>query len=353
MDRETQNRMDSDTRLRMADSVPRADDLDAEDNTETEGPEPEEECCDEASPSESVVRERSSSLPPTPRECDEPTTRESKSGTAQPKTEPPCPDADKPPCPDADKPPCPDADKAQSAEAQAAQPADAQAAQPAGAAGPTPDSTTADTCVARKPPKLRVLVDMDGVLADFEGAAFKLWRATYPDEPFVAPENRRGYYIKQQYASLRADLGEKMVGIYTTAKFFTDMEPLPGAIDAIKEMTQMADTEVLFCTTSLRTFDNCLPEKYGWIRQYLGPEFVDKIIIIRDKTLVDGHLLFDDKDTITGLKEKPSWEHILMSTAHNKDVVLPPPKQRLESWGHDWKSILERKRQELACNNVQ
>ena len=54
--------------------------------------------------------------------------------------------------------------------------------------------------------RLRVLVDMDGVLADFEGGFLKKYRARYPSEPFVALDDRRGFWVSAQYGHLRNDL---------------------------------------------------------------------------------------------------------------------------------------------------
>lgn len=41
--------------------------------------------------------------------------------------------------------------------------------------------------------------------------------------------------------------------------------------------------------------------QYKWVEKHLGPEFVERIILTRDKTVVAADLLFDDKDTIQGL----------------------------------------------------
>lgn len=54
--------------------------------------------------------------------------------------------------------------------------------------------------------RLRVLVDMDGVLADFEGGFLKKYRARYPDEPYITLEDRRGFWVSTQYGQLRSDL---------------------------------------------------------------------------------------------------------------------------------------------------
>lgn len=53
---------------------------------------------------------------------------------------------------------------------------------------------------------LRVLVDMDGVLADFEGGFLKKFRARYPDKPYIALEDRRGFWVSEQYGRLGPEL---------------------------------------------------------------------------------------------------------------------------------------------------
>lgn len=54
--------------------------------------------------------------------------------------------------------------------------------------------------------RLRVLVDMDGVIADFEGGFLKKFKARYPNEPFISLEDRRGFWVSTQYGDMRSDL---------------------------------------------------------------------------------------------------------------------------------------------------
>uniref|UniRef100_A0A2K6JRA3 Uncharacterized protein n=1 Tax=Rhinopithecus bieti TaxID=61621 RepID=A0A2K6JRA3_RHIBE len=86
---------------------------------------------------------------------------------------------------------------------------------------------------------LRVLVDMDGVLADFEGGFLRKFRARFPDQLFIALEDRRGFWVSEQYGRLRPGLTEKAISIWESKNFFFELEPLPGAVEAVKEMANL------------------------------------------------------------------------------------------------------------------
>ncbi|XP_039357394.1 5'(3')-deoxyribonucleotidase, cytosolic type [Mauremys reevesii] len=192
--------------------------------------------------------------------------------------------------------------------------------------------------------RVRALVDMDGVLADFEGGVLRAFLARYPGEPHVELAERRGFSVRDQYRCLREDLGAKVASVYESPGFFLGLEPIPGAIEAMQEMIHMQDTEVFICTSPLLKYEHCILEKYSWVEKHLGPEFVERLILTRDKTIVSADLLFDDKDTIKGAEPKPSWEHILFTCCHNKHLELQTPRRRLQSWADDWRGIVESKR---------
>ena len=52
---------------------------------------------------------------------------------------------------------------------------------------------------------VRVLVDMDGVLCDFEGYFLQKYRETFPEFPYIPLEERNTFYLKDQYQSLGAE----------------------------------------------------------------------------------------------------------------------------------------------------
>nr|XP_044601393.1 5'(3')-deoxyribonucleotidase, mitochondrial isoform X2 [Equus asinus] len=191
---------------------------------------------------------------------------------------------------------------------------------------------------------LRVLVDMDGVLADFEGGFLRKYRARFPDQPFIALEDRRGFWVSEQYGRLQPGLSEKAISIWESENFFFDLEPLPGAVEAVKQMANLENTDVFICTSPIRMYKYCPYEKYAWVEKHFGPDFLEQIVLTRDKTVVSADLLIDDRPDITGAEPKPSWEHVLFTACHNRHVQLQPPSRRLLSWADDWKAILDSKR---------
>uniref|UniRef100_A0A8D0GBX1 5',3'-nucleotidase, mitochondrial n=1 Tax=Sphenodon punctatus TaxID=8508 RepID=A0A8D0GBX1_SPHPU len=193
---------------------------------------------------------------------------------------------------------------------------------------------------------LRVLVDMDGVLADFEGGFLKKFKAKYPDKPYITLEDRRGFWVSEQYGQLRPELSEKAISIWESKNFFIELDPLPGAVEAVKQMANLEKTDVFICTSPIKKYCYCPYEKYAWVEKHLGQEFLEQIVLTRDKTVVSGDLLIDDRLDITGAEKTPSWEHVLFTACHNKHQQLQPPRRRLHSWADDWAEILETKRRQ-------
>ena len=177
---------------------------------------------------------------------------------------------------------------------------------------------------------MRILVDMDGVIADFDGEFLKRWQERHPDKPYVPFEERKSFYVRDSYPDILKPL---VTEILLEPSFFRDMMPMNGAKEALLEMEQMGH-EVFICTSPLSTYQNCVLEKYEWVEKFLGTGWVSRIILTKDKTLVRGDILIDDKPEITGVESTPSWEHIVYDRPYNRDV-----KKRRLTW-ENWKEVL-------------
>lgn len=178
---------------------------------------------------------------------------------------------------------------------------------------------------------MRILVDMDGVLADFEGSFLQKWRAAHPDEFYMPLHERKSMYVTEEYPKR---LRKKIWSIFTMPRFFLDLEPIPGGRQALETMRDHGH-EVFICTAPLIDYENCVLEKHHWVATHLGRDWVQRVILTTDKTLVKGDILIDDKPHITGVEHPPLWEHVLYDQPYNRHVT---DKRRL-TW-EDWHRVI-------------
>ncbi len=79
------------------------------------------------------------------------------------------------------------------------------------------------------------------------------------------------------------------------------------------------------CFFSITTIDSDdgVAEKFAWVKEHLGQEFVERIVLTRDKTLVRGDILVDDKPEVTGVCT-PAWMHVLYDQPYNQHIRQKP-----------------------------
>lgn len=174
------------------------------------------------------------------------------------------------------------------------------------------------------------LIDMDGVIVNFNRGFSEKWKSQYPDKIFLPPEKRKVYELEKPYSPECQELILKLIG---QEGFFRSLKPNPGSLDALKEMREIG-LEPFICTSPWESSKYCIPEKLEWIENYLGKEWPRRTIITQDKTLVRGEILIDDKPEIIGV-EKPAWKHILYDHPYNRHIKN---KRRL-TWDN-WKEVL-------------
>ena len=199
--------------------------------------------------------------------------------------------------------------------------------------------------------KLRVLVDMDGVLCEFDQHFLDTFKKLHPGQPFVPIEERHHFYLSKDYRKYYQEKAKDMcISIIDSEGFYGNLAPIPGGVEALKEMASMEGVEVFLCSSPQITSQYSAQEKLNWIREYMGAEWMERLVLSTDKTIVKGDILIDDKDTITGAEDPPTWDHILFTSCHNRHRDLSELRavRRLDSWTDgQWKEIVEEYRQKL------
>lgn len=175
-----------------------------------------------------------------------------------------------------------------------------------------------------------ILVDQDGPLADFEKEFLNMWRVRFPNEHFIPLHKRRTFYIRDDYPT---KLRDKVESIYLAPGFYLNLPPVTGSVEALKKMIELGH-DVYICTSPLSIYENCVLEKYQWVEKHLGEDFTKRIIFSKNKQIIRGQFLIDDKPTIID-DEKAEWNHILYDCPYNQEIK---DKRRL-TW-INWRKIL-------------
>ena len=136
-------------------------------------------------------------------------------------------------------------------------------------------------------------LDMDNVLVDFPSGIEGIDKAT-----------------QQQYK----DRLDEVPGIFAL------MDPMPGAVEAYKELSGLFDTYIL--STAPWENPSAWSDKLAWVKKYLGEPAYKRLILSHHKNLNSGHFLVDDRtargaDKFDGelilyaSPEFPDWQSVL------------------------------------------
>ena len=137
---------------------------------------------------------------------------------------------------------------------------------------------------------MKVLLDIDGVVADFVGGACRLHGV--PD-PYLKPENHGHYEIQD------------LVGIHGPAfwdpmgeEFWANLEPTTHMQEIVTLLTlQYGVKNICLLTSPVRT-PGCIDGKMRWIRRHL-PDFSRRFLVGPAKEFCahENSILFDDSES--------------------------------------------------------
>lgn len=141
--------------------------------------------------------------------------------------------------------------------------------------------------------KKRLYFDMDGVIVDFD-SALKL----QSEETLKEYEGRE----------------DEIPGL------FGRMQPMPGAIEAVRKLNEIYDCYIL--STAPWGNPSAWSDKVIWITRYLDDVFHKKMVITHCKHLCKGDILIDDRDKHGVRDFEGEWIHFGSERFPDWDSVL-------------------------------
>lgn len=169
-----------------------------------------------------------------------------------------------------------------------------------------------------------VLVDMDGVIADLEGAFWTAFNAVNPQAPTREQVDPAAFRLDDQVGAQWADAAQ---AILRSPGFYSMLRPMPHAAEALNAMLA-GGWDVRICTAPKLSNPTCASDKLNWLDEHIGDGWSKRAIVAKDKTYVRGDILIDDKPTVDGDLD-PTWQHVIFDAPYN---ATSPATVRLTSW---------------------
>ncbi|OGZ13314.1 MAG: hypothetical protein A3C93_00145 [Candidatus Lloydbacteria bacterium RIFCSPHIGHO2_02_FULL_54_17] len=158
-----------------------------------------------------------------------------------------------------------------------------------------------------------ILIDQDGVLANYQESLHAILAREHPTGPWRPIHELVHHDTEKNYSREWTDVIEEIV---LRKGFYRNLPPIVGGCEALEYLLAQGN-DVRICTAPKRDFRNCTLEKLEWIDEHFGRKWSERTIITRDKTLVSGDILIDDKPNVKGVRQ-PSWEHIFYDQPYNR-----------------------------------
>jgi 5'(3')-deoxyribonucleotidase len=174
-----------------------------------------------------------------------------------------------------------------------------------------------------------VLLDVDGILADFIGAALLALRA---ESGLVY--SRDDIYTWEVFDSLPAAAQEHKPRVYELLKGRLgcfSMRPYDGAKEGVRRLEELA--EVVIVTSPFPGSATWASERENWLKSHFGIPH-DRIIHAHNKRYIKGDFFVDDRTShvLTWAEAHPEGRALLWTMRTNEGDELPDNVSRVVGW---------------------
>lgn len=167
-----------------------------------------------------------------------------------------------------------------------------------------------------------VLVDMDGVIADFDG---DLLQQLPEGTPLV---ERRSFYLAEDYPDHQAAIATR----YNNPAFFEELGVIDDALEGWQRMIDLGYDPVI-ASAPILTNPRSIEGKLMWLDKHFVPEFGVQVLrrayIGREKHSRPGIALIDDRSEVLRPGQTAEWQHVVFDQPYNQ---LSSAAFRLMGW---------------------
>jgi 5'-nucleotidase len=158
----------------------------------------------------------------------------------------------------------------------------------------------------------RLLLDMDGPLADFDVHFHDRARALGHEFDVAGPHLQTARYFTDHIVDPWARKEARRM--IDSSGWFASLPVTPGAVEGVAQLLD-AGVDVWVCTKPLEVNPTCRDEKGAWLREHF-PMLERKLIIAPDKSLVRGDVLLDDAPKLDWIGQA-TWIPVIFAAPFN------------------------------------
>jgi 5'-nucleotidase len=198
---------------------------------------------------------------------------------------------------------------------------------------------TADFALTTEGEHMLIGLDMDGVMADWDGFLDEQLDAV-PELHDFPRQPERGW---NSFSDADPRHKKAVYKILEHPEYYSSLKPIEGAVAAANQM-RSDDHDVVFISSPWESNPMGYQAKANWLFQHFGGWARKNLILTSDKTLVIADVLVDDKPVIKGRRldlarplTSPLWQRVIFAQSYNEDIAGP----RIENWTDgSWKDVL-------------
>jgi len=155
---------------------------------------------------------------------------------------------------------------------------------------------------------------MDGVLADFEGAALAHVQKLHPGAVIPLMTQFRVHHNFDD-ETIQRDI----IALINSEGFFRGLPLIDSALDGWQTLINLG-YHPRICSSPLSTNPWCDQEKRQWLTKHLGNDVAQDAVIDKNKYKHGGIALIDDRTDLLHADKAP-WQQIIFDASYNQDFA--------------------------------